>query len=40
MKKRKFSFLILLLTMLLFGETLSVWGAEEEWYELYEIEES
>lgn len=39
MRKRKISFLILFLTMFLFGGTLNVWGAEKEWYELHEIDD-
>lgn len=40
MKKRKAILGLLLVLILTFGGTLSVWGADTEWYELYEIEDN
>ena len=39
MKKRKIILITTLLMLFLFGGALSVWGADEEWYELHEIDE-
>lgn len=37
MKKKKLTFPIIMMIVLLLGQTLNVWGAETEWYDLQEI---
>lgn len=38
MKKCRFALIITLLFSLLLGQSLSVWGAEKEWYDLHEVD--
>ena len=38
MKKSRFFWGVAILAILLLGQTLTVWGSEQEWYELHEIE--
>lgn len=40
MKKKKLLFPIIMMIILLMGQTLNVWAAETEWYDLQEITEN